>query len=109
MSSITGLPFKKPRSSTRTRSAAGQRPKAPLLLVPSERCRRASPGVRLKRPSKSFSSIPIRKLSLFEEWMVSIEVSVDAPHLAHWLDDLKKGDKVRVAYQEALAIMVEPK
>lgn len=37
------------------------------------------------------------------------EVSVDAPHLAHWLDDLKKGDKVRVAYQEALAIMVEPK
>jgi hypothetical protein len=37
------------------------------------------------------------------------EVSVDAPHLAHWLDDLKKGDKVRVHYQEALAIMVEPK
>jgi hypothetical protein len=37
------------------------------------------------------------------------EVSVDAPHLAHWLDDLKKGDKVRVHYMEALAVMVEPK
>jgi len=37
------------------------------------------------------------------------EVSVDAPHLEHWLDDLKKGDKVRVAYRESLAIMVEPK
>jgi hypothetical protein len=37
------------------------------------------------------------------------EISVDAPHLEHWLDDLKKGDKVRVAYREALAIMVEPK
>ncbi|MEA3277221.1 MAG: hypothetical protein U9Q81_18430 [Pseudomonadota bacterium] len=37
------------------------------------------------------------------------EVSVDAPHLEHWLDDLKKGDKVRVAYREALAIVVEPK
>jgi hypothetical protein len=37
------------------------------------------------------------------------EISVDAPHLEHWLDDLKKGDKVRVAYQEALAIKVEPR
>jgi len=37
------------------------------------------------------------------------EVSVDAPHLAHWLDDLKKGDKVRVAYTEAVAVKVEPK
>lgn len=37
------------------------------------------------------------------------EVSVDAPHLKHWLDDLKKGDKVRVHYMEALAIKVEPK
>jgi hypothetical protein len=37
------------------------------------------------------------------------EISVDAPHLEHWLEDLKKGDKVRVAYVEALAIMVEPK
>jgi hypothetical protein len=37
------------------------------------------------------------------------EVSVDAPHLEHWLNDLKKGDKVRVAYKESLAIMVEPK
>jgi hypothetical protein len=37
------------------------------------------------------------------------EVSVDAPHLEHWMDDLQKGDKVRVSYQEALAIMVEPK
>jgi len=37
------------------------------------------------------------------------EVSVDAPHLKHWLDDLKKGDKVQVHYKEALAIMVEPK
>jgi hypothetical protein len=37
------------------------------------------------------------------------EVSVDAPHLEHWLKDLKKGDKVKVNYMEALAIMVEPK
>ena len=37
------------------------------------------------------------------------EVSVDASRLEHWLDDLKKGDKVRVAYQEALAIKVTPK
>jgi len=37
------------------------------------------------------------------------EISVDAPHLEHWLDDLQKGDKVRVAYREALAIKVEPK
>jgi hypothetical protein len=37
------------------------------------------------------------------------EVSVDAPHLLHWLDDLTKGDKVRVHYMEALAVMVEPK
>jgi len=37
------------------------------------------------------------------------EISVDAPHLEHWLEDLKKGDKVRVAYVEALAIKVEPK
>lgn len=37
------------------------------------------------------------------------EISVDAPHLKHWLDDLKKGDKVRVVYREALAVMVEPK
>ena len=37
------------------------------------------------------------------------EVSVDAPHLKHWLDDLQKGDKVRVAYREALVVMVEPK
>jgi hypothetical protein len=37
------------------------------------------------------------------------EISVDAPHLEHWLEDLKKGDKVRVAYREALAVMVEPK
>lgn len=36
------------------------------------------------------------------------EVSVNAPHLEHWLNDLQKGDKVRVAYREALAIMVEP-
>jgi len=37
------------------------------------------------------------------------EVSVDAPHLEHWLQDLVKGDKVRVVYVEALAIVVEPK
>ena len=37
------------------------------------------------------------------------EVSVDAPHLEHWLNDLKKGDKVKVNYLEALAVMVEPK
>jgi len=37
------------------------------------------------------------------------EVSVDAPHLEHWLNDLQKGDKVRVAYVEALAVKVEPK
>jgi hypothetical protein len=37
------------------------------------------------------------------------EVSVDAPHLEHWLDDLKKGDKVRVAYTEAVAVKVQPK
>jgi hypothetical protein len=37
------------------------------------------------------------------------EVSLDAPHLEHWMDDLHQGDKVRVSYQEALAIMVEPK
>ena len=36
------------------------------------------------------------------------EISVDAPHLEHWLTDLKKGDKVRVMYREALAILVEP-
>jgi hypothetical protein len=34
---------------------------------------------------------------------------VDAPHLEHWLKDLKKGDKVKVNYMEALAIMVEPR
>ncbi|MGD8275609.1 MAG: hypothetical protein PVJ30_06590 [Thiohalocapsa sp.] len=27
------------------------------------------------------------------------EVSVDAPDLTHWLDDMKQGDKVRVAYR----------
>lgn len=37
------------------------------------------------------------------------EVSVDAPHLKHWLDDVKKGDKVRLAYREALVVEVEPK
>ena len=37
------------------------------------------------------------------------EISVDAPHLEHWLKDLEKGDKVRVHYREALAIYVEPK
>jgi hypothetical protein len=37
------------------------------------------------------------------------EVSVDAPHLSHWLTDLTKGDKVRVAYTEAVAVKVEPK
>ena len=37
------------------------------------------------------------------------EVSVDAPHLKHWLDDLAEGDKVRVAYTEAVAVKVEPK
>ena len=37
------------------------------------------------------------------------EISVDAPHLEHWLTDLKKGDKVKVVYREALAILVEPK
>lgn len=37
------------------------------------------------------------------------EVSVDAPHLKHWLDDLAKGDKVSVAYTEAVAVKVEPK
>jgi len=37
------------------------------------------------------------------------EISVDAPHLEHWLTDLKKGDKVRVFFREALAIYVEPK
>ena len=37
------------------------------------------------------------------------EVSVDAPHLKHWLDDLSEGDKVRVAYTEAVAVKVEPK
>ena len=37
------------------------------------------------------------------------EVSVDAPHLQHWLADLTKGDKVRVAYTEAVAVKVEPK
>jgi hypothetical protein len=37
------------------------------------------------------------------------EVSVNTPDLEHWLDDLQKGDKVRVAYQEALAVMVVPK
>jgi hypothetical protein len=36
------------------------------------------------------------------------EVSVDSPHLMHWLHDLKKGDKVRVAYVDAIVIMVEP-
>jgi hypothetical protein len=37
------------------------------------------------------------------------EVSVDAPHLQHWLNDLTKGDKVQVAYTEAVAVKVEPK
>jgi len=37
------------------------------------------------------------------------EVSVDAPHLEHWLDDLSEGDKVRVVYTEALAVKIEPK
>jgi hypothetical protein len=37
------------------------------------------------------------------------EVSVNAPHLKHWLDDLSEGDKVRVAYTEAVAVKVEPK
>jgi hypothetical protein len=37
------------------------------------------------------------------------EVSVDAPHLLHWLNDVKKGDKVRIAYTEAVAVKVEPK
>ncbi|WP_295884572.1 hypothetical protein [uncultured Thiohalocapsa sp.] len=37
------------------------------------------------------------------------EVSVDAPHLAHWLDDPAEGDKVRLAYTEAVAVQVEPK
>lgn len=37
------------------------------------------------------------------------EISVDAPHMEHYLEDLKKGDKVRVVYREALAIFVEPK
>jgi hypothetical protein len=37
------------------------------------------------------------------------EVSVDAPHLTHWMDDVKQGDKVRVAYREAVAVRVEPK
>lgn len=36
------------------------------------------------------------------------EISVNAPHLEHWLNDVKKGDKVRVVYREALAITVEP-
>jgi hypothetical protein len=36
------------------------------------------------------------------------EISVDAPHMEHYLNDLKKGDKVRVVYREALAIRVEP-
>jgi hypothetical protein len=37
------------------------------------------------------------------------EISVDTPRLEHWLDDLAEGDKVSVAYMEALAIIVEPK
>jgi len=37
------------------------------------------------------------------------EVSVDAPRLKHWLDDLSEGDKVRVAYTEAVAVKVDPK
>ena len=36
------------------------------------------------------------------------EISVDAPHLEHWLTDLKEGDKVRVVFREALAIYVQP-
>jgi Cu/Ag efflux protein CusF len=36
------------------------------------------------------------------------EISVDAPHLEHWLTDLKEGDKVRVVFREALAIYVAP-
>ena len=36
------------------------------------------------------------------------EISVDAPHLDHWLTDLKEGDKVRVVFREALAIYVQP-
>ena len=37
------------------------------------------------------------------------EMSVDEPRLEHWLDDLTEGDKVSVAYTEALAVKVEPK
>ena len=37
------------------------------------------------------------------------EVSVDAPHLTHWLEDVQQGDKVRVAYREAVAVRVEPR
>jgi hypothetical protein len=52
---------------------------------------------------------PYKKAIAFRGWDGKYrEVSVDAPHLTHWLDDLQKGDKVRVAYREALAVMVEP-
>jgi len=37
------------------------------------------------------------------------EVSVDAPRLKHWLEDLAEGEKVRIAYTEAVAVKVEPK
>jgi Cu/Ag efflux protein CusF len=37
------------------------------------------------------------------------EISVDAPHAEHYLKELKEGDKVSVAYREALAIFVEPR
>ena len=36
------------------------------------------------------------------------EVSMDAPHLEHYLDDFKEGDAVKVSYREALAITVDP-
>jgi len=36
------------------------------------------------------------------------EVSVDAPNLKHYLDELKDGDTVEVVYTEALAIAVTP-
>jgi hypothetical protein len=52
---------------------------------------------------------PYKKAVAFRGWDGKYrEVSVDAPHLTHWLDDLQKGDKVRVAYREALAVMVQP-
>ena len=82
-----------------------------------QRASSASPGATPGTATRQMRSIvkilsvdPYKKAIAFRDPEARYrEVSVDAPELRHYLDELKAGDTVRVTFTDALAVSLEPR